>query len=81
MSMKKKYCMDCIYTSRTAHCYKRHDACFKFNANDCPFYEENDYTNIQNENVKDENVGQPRFNLSRLLGWLKRLKWHKINNT
>ena len=72
MKNKRKYCMDCIYTSRTAYCYRRHDACFKFNANDCPFYEKS-----FSEYTIDESVGQPRFNLGRLLGWLKRLKWHK----
>lgn len=68
---KRKYCMDCIYTSRTAHCYKRHDDCFRFNANDCPFYEKS-----FSKYTTDESVGQPRF-ISRLLGWLKGLKWHK----
>ena len=72
--------MDCIYTSRDAHCYRRHRPCYDFDANECPFYEESFSKYTKDESVKDESVGQPRFNLSRLLGCLKRLKWHKINN-
>ena len=72
---KKKYCMDCIYTSRTAYCYKRHDDCFRFNASDCPFFEKS-----FSEYTTDESVGRCRLG-SLLMQWLKGKTGRKHNNT
>ena len=74
---EKRYCMNCLYTSKEAYCYKRHDPCFKFDAKKCPFYETSFFEYTTYESSTHGNVGQPRF-ISRLLGcWLKRLKWRK----
>lgn len=61
MTKKRKYCMNCIYTSREAYCYKRHNPCYIFYAEHCPFYEEKEIE-IEKPEVKHSSSG-----------WLERL--------